>query len=114
MSHYFCSYLFDLFDLLPVENRHKSPLTKKSTQTTQPTFPSKGKNQREEEYNPKAWEKKTSSGASYEKKKEKKKIMKRQKYSTNERARNSQDQINKEETSNLPETEFRIMIVKML
>ena len=40
--------------------------------------------------------------------------MKRQKYSTNERARNSQDQINKEETSNLPETEFRIMIVKML
>ena len=31
-----------------------------------------------------------------------------------EQGRNSQDQINVEETSNLPEREFRIMIVKML
>ena len=31
-----------------------------------------------------------------------------------EKGRNSQDQINKEEISNLPEREFRIMIVKML
>ena len=31
-----------------------------------------------------------------------------------EQGRNSQDQINKEEISNLPEREFRIMIVKML
>ena len=31
-----------------------------------------------------------------------------------EQARNSQDQINKEEISNLPEKEFRIMIVKLL
>ena len=31
-----------------------------------------------------------------------------------EQGRNSQDQINEEELSNLPEREFRIMIVKML
>ena len=31
-----------------------------------------------------------------------------------EQGRNSQDQINKEEISNLPEREFRIMKVKML
>ena len=31
-----------------------------------------------------------------------------------EQGRNSQDQINVEEISNLPEREFRIMIVKML
>ena len=31
-----------------------------------------------------------------------------------EQGRNSQDQINKEEISNLPETEIRVMIVKML
>ena len=31
-----------------------------------------------------------------------------------EQGRNSQDQINKEEISNLPERELRIMIVKML
>ena len=31
-----------------------------------------------------------------------------------EQGRNSQDQINEEEISNLPEREFRIMIVKML
>ena len=41
--------------------------------------------------------------------------MKRQKYSTNERTRQKlKDQINGEEISNLPEREFRIMIVKML
>ena len=31
-----------------------------------------------------------------------------------EQERNSQDQINEEEITNLPEREFRIMIVKML
>jgi len=31
-----------------------------------------------------------------------------------EQSRNAHYQINKEEISNLPETEFRIMIVKML
>ena len=31
-----------------------------------------------------------------------------------EQGRNSQDQVNKEEISNLPERKFRIMIVKML
>ena len=25
MSHYFCNYLLDLLDLLPLEHRHKSP-----------------------------------------------------------------------------------------
>ena len=38
-----------------------------------------------------------------------------EKYTTmKEKGRNSQDQINKEEISNLPERGFRIMIVKML
>ena len=31
-----------------------------------------------------------------------------------EQGRNSQDQINKEEVCNLPESQFRIMIVKIL
>jgi len=31
-----------------------------------------------------------------------------------EKGRNSQDQINKQEISNIPEREFRLMIVKML
>ena len=44
VSQYFCNYLLDL---LPLEHRHK-----KSTQTTQPTFPSKGKNQKEEVIQP--------------------------------------------------------------
>ena len=47
----------------------------------------------------------TSSGASQKNSDEKK-----EKYSANERAiRNSQDQINEEEITNLPEREFRII-----
>ena len=44
------------------------------------------------------------------------KKMKRQRNTAQikEQGRNSQDQINKEQISNLPEREFRIMIVKML
>ena len=43
-------------------------------------------------------------------------MMKRQRNTTQMKGqgRNSQDQINEEEISNLPEREFRIMIVKML
>jgi len=46
----------------------------------------------------------------------KKKMMKRQRNTTQMKGqgRNSQDQINEEEISNLPEREFRIMILKML
>ena len=42
-------------------------------------------------------------------------MMKRQRNTTQmkEQGRNSQDQINEEEISHLPEREFRIMIVKM-
>ena len=45
-----------------------------------------------------------------------KKKMKRQRNTAQikEQGRNSQDQINKEQISNLPVREFRIMIVKML
>ena len=46
--------------------------------------------------------------------KKKKNDEKTEKYSTNKRARNSQDQINEKEISNLPETKLRLMIVKML
>ena len=43
-------------------------------------------------------------------------MIKRQRNMTQmtEQGRNSQDQINEEEISNLPEREFRIMIVKIL
>ena len=48
--------------------------------------------------------------------KKKKKMMKRQRNTMHmkEQSRNSQDQINEEEISNLPEKELRITIVKML
>ena len=92
MSYYFSN---DLLDLLQLENRHKSSLTRKPTQTTQPTFPSKGKNQKEG-IHPKAWEKEPSSRA--------RKKVKRQKYSTHGRTREKlTNQINKKETSNRPE-----------
>ena len=43
-------------------------------------------------------------------------MMKRQRNTIQmkEQGRNSQDQINKEEINNLPEREFRMMIIKML
>ena len=46
----------------------------------------------------------------------KKKMVKRQRNTAQmkEQGRNSQDQVNEEEISNLPERKFRIMIVKML
>jgi len=28
MSHYFCNYLLDVLDILPLEHRQKSPLTR--------------------------------------------------------------------------------------
>ena len=64
----------------------------------------------EERNNPKVWEKKTSSGACQ------KKMMKRQRNTAQikEQGGKSQNQTNEEEISNLPEREFRIMIVKML
>ena len=64
----------------------------------------------EERNNPKVWEKKTSSGACQ------KIIMKRQRniVQMKKQGRNSQDQINEDEISKLPERGFRIMIIKML
>ena len=64
----------------------------------------------EERNNPQVWEKKTSSGVCQ------KKMMKTQRNTAQmkEKGRNSQDQINEEEISNLPEREFRIMVIKML
>ena len=78
----------------PTRNQHK-PFNQ--------LFPPRAKIKRKKEYNPKAWIKETSSGASY------KNDEKTEKYRTTERtSRNSQEQI-----SNLPERELRIMIVKM-
>ena len=51
MSQYFCNYLPDLLGLLPLEQAQVTP-NKKSTQITQPAFPSKGKNQKEEGIQP--------------------------------------------------------------
>ena len=63
----------------------------------------------EERNNPKVWEKKTSSGVCQ------KKMMKTQRNTAQmkEKGRNSQDRINKDEISNLPEREFRIIIETM-
>ena len=59
----------------------------------------------------KAREKETSNTISY-----KKKIMKRQRNTTQmkEQSRNAEVQINEEEIGKLPEREFRIMIIKMI
>ena len=59
----------------------------------------------------KAREKETSNTISY-----KKKIMKRQRNTTQmkEQSRNAEVQINEEEIGKLPEKEFRIMIIKMI
>ena len=58
--------------------RAQVPPNTKSTQTTEPTLTIEGKNQKEEEYDPKAWEKEISNGVSWGEK------MKRQNYSTKE------------------------------
>ena len=62
----------------PTRMRAQVPPNTKSTQTTEPTLTIEGKNQKEEEYDPKAWEKEISNGVSWGEK------MKRQKYSTKE------------------------------
>ena len=110
MSHYICNYLCDLLDLLPLEHRHKSPLTRNQHKPLNQPFPPREKTKRKEEYNPTAWEKETSSGQAREKKNDEKRNTAQMK----EQGRNSQDQINKEEISNQPEKQFIIMIVKML
>jgi len=60
MSHYFCNYLLELLDLLPLEHRHKSPLTSQH-KPLNISFPPRAKTKRKKEYNPKAWEKETSN-----------------------------------------------------
>ena len=67
---------------------------------------------RKKEYNLKALEKKTSSGTSWNKKERERK--QRNTAQMKEQGRNSWDQINEEEIRNLPQREFRIMMVKML
>ena len=82
MSHYFCNYLHDLLNLLPLEHRHKSRLTRNQHIPLNQPFPPREKTKRKKEYNPKAWEKETSSGQAREKNDEK-----TEKYSTNEGTR---------------------------
>jgi len=109
-SHYFCNYLLGLLDLLPLEHRHKSPLTRNQHRPLNQPFPPRVKTKRKKEYNPKACKKEISRGASLKKKNEK-----TEKYSTiKEQGGKSQNQTNEEEISNLSEREFRIVIVKLL
>ena len=114
MSHYFCSYLLDLFDLLPLEHRHKSPLTKNQHKPLNQPFPPMAKTKGKRNTTLKPGKRRPQVEQVTKTKQNKKDDEKTGKYSINEKARNSQDQINKEEISNLPETEIRIMIVKML
>jgi len=64
MCCYFCNYQLNLLDLLPLEHRHKSPLT--SINTNHATnFSLQGQNPKgRKKYNPEAWEKETLSRAS--------------------------------------------------
>ena len=61
MSHYFCNYLLDL---LPLEQRHKSFLTRSQHKALKKPFPPKTKTKKKKECNHKAWGKETSTGAS--------------------------------------------------
>ena len=85
---------------------------KESMQTMQPTFLSKGKKSKGRSNTTLKPGKRRPQLEQVRKKK----MMKRQRNTTQMKGqgRNSQDQINEEEISNLPEREFRIMIVKML
>ena len=62
-------------------------------------FPLRAKTEKKKGYIPKVWEKETSNGASQGKRKKKKRNIGQMK----KQGRNSQDQINKEEISKLPE-----------
>jgi len=64
VSHYFCNYLLDLLDLLQLEHRHKSPLTKSQCKPLNQPFSPRAKTKRKKEYNSKTCEKKTSNGTS--------------------------------------------------
>ena len=46
------------------DHRHKSPLTRNQNKPLKPPYPPRAKTKRKKEYNPKAWEKETSSGTS--------------------------------------------------
>ena len=77
---------------------------------TQATGPTLGEQKpKEREFNPEAWEKKTTDTISLKK-------MKRQRNTTQmkEQTRKTEVQINEEEIGKLPEKEFRIMIAKMI
>ena len=81
----------------------------KLTQTTGPTL-TKGETKRKKELNLEAWEKETSNTMFL------KKTMKRQRNTMQmkEQTRNTEVQINEEETGKLPEKENRIMIIKVI
>ena len=64
MSHYFYNYLIDLLDFLPLEHRHKSPLTRSQHKTFNLPSTPREKAKRKKTYNPKSWEKEISNGAS--------------------------------------------------
>ena len=84
----------------------------KLTQTTNHWTNLRGKEtKKKKEFNLEAWGKETSNTVSLKKKKRK-----RQRNTTQmkEQTRNTEVQINEEETAKLPEKEFRIMIVKMI
>ena len=79
-SHYFCNYLLDL---LPLQHRYKSPLTRSQHKPLLQPFPPRAKTKMKKEYNRKAWEKETSHRAKWGGGGNKK----TEKYSTNERTR---------------------------
>jgi len=74
MSQCLCNYLLDLLDLLPLEHRQKSHLTKSQHKPLNKHFSPRAKIKRKEECNPKAQEKETSSGAKLKKKRKDREI----------------------------------------
>ena len=95
--------------LLPLEHRYKSPQKRSPHKPLNQPFPPRAKTKGRRNTTQKVGERRPQTS-----KLESKQINKRRNIAQmKEQGRNSQDQINKEEISKLPEKEFRIMIVKM-
>ena len=57
MSHYFCNYLLGLLDLLPLEHRHKTSLTRSQHKPLNQPFPPRVKTKGKKDYNPRSLQK---------------------------------------------------------
>ena len=85
------------------------PPTRKPTQATGPTSLTEGRHQKQEELRPCSLQKEDLKHSNLDKMRRQRNMLQMK-----EQGKNPQDQMNKEEIGNLPEKEFRVMIVKMI